>query len=156
MELSEYDPYRAIGGHTPFSKFMIRQRGEPTEAWMPVMEAFHTYDEMVLRYEIAGVAPSDIDVRVDGRVLYVHGVRRRADELPEELTMRDERGYGPFERSVALPEGVLASQVRASYQYGVLEIRIAHNQRPQATVVQPDVLDNDPVEVEVNGTCQPE
>lgn len=149
MELSEYDPYRAIGGHTPFSKFMIRQRGEHSDAWKPVMEAFHTYDEMVLRYELAGVYPADIDVRVDGRVLYVLGVRRSAEEHPEELTMRDERQYGPFERSIALPEGTHPNQVRASYQYGVLEIRIAHNRRGDATVCKLEVVDNAPVEVEV-------
>lgn len=149
MELSEYDPYRAIGGHTPFSKFMIRQRGEATDAWKPVMEAFHTYDEMVLRYEIAGVAPSDLEVRVDGRVLYVHGIRRRSDPPPEELTMRDERHYGPFERGIVLPEGTTAEQIKAVYQYGVLEIRVAHNTRPEATVIAPFLEAGDAVAMSV-------
>lgn len=149
MELTDYDPYRAIGGHTPFAKFMIRQRGEPTQTWKPVMEAYHTYDEMVLRYEIAGVAPSDIEVRVDGRVLYVAGVRRRSETPPEEYTMRDERHHGPFERSVVLPEGTTADQVRAVYQHGVLEIRVAHNTRPDPTVISPTVPDVDPTDISV-------
>lgn len=150
MELSEYDPYRAIGGHTPFSKFMIRQRGEVDDAWRPVMEAFHTDDDMVLRYEIAGVAPEDLDVRVDGRVLYVQGVRRRGgDEPAEELTMVHERSYGPFQRSIALPEGSDPARAHATYQYGVLEIRIAHNRRPAPTVVDPHVNDREPTGVAI-------
>lgn len=152
MELTDYDPYRVIGGHTPFAKFMVRQRGEVTDTWKPVMEAFHTYDEMVLRYEIAGVAPSDIEVRVDGRVLHVHGVRHRAETPPEELTMCDERRYGRFERSIVLPEGTTSEQVTASYRYGVLEIRIAHNTRPEPTVVQPYVEVGDAVDLPVKST----
>lgn len=149
MELSGFDPYRAIGGHTPFSKFMIRQRGEVDDAWRPVLEAFHTADEMILRYEIAGVAPEDIDVRADGRVLHVQGVRHRTEELREELTMLDERLYGPFQRGIVLPEGTDPAAVRAVYQYGVLEIRVAHNRRPEPRVVTPDVGDGEPIDVPI-------
>lgn len=150
MELSEYDPYRAIGGHTPFSKFMIRQRGEVDDAWKPVLEALHTDDDLVLRYEIPGVAPEDIDVRVDGRLLYVQGVRRRVDEPPEELTMLDERTYGAFQRSIALPEDTDPSAVHAIYQYGVLEIRVAHNRRPEPTVVRADATDREPTTIAIH------
>jgi HSP20 family protein len=149
VELSEFDPYRAIGGHTPFSKFMIRQRREVNDAWQPVLEGFHTADEMILRYEIAGVAPEDIDVRVDGRVLYVQGVRRRTEIPPDELTVLDERVYGPFRRGIVLPEGTDPAAVRASYQYGVLEIRVAHNRRPEPRVVSPDVSDSEPIDVPI-------
>lgn len=150
MELSEYDPYRAIGGHTPFSKFMIRQRGEPDEAWKPVMEALHTDEDLVLRYEISGVAPEDIDVRIDGRVLYVQGVRTRIDEPPEELRMLDERKYGPFQRNVALPEGTDPAAVHAAYQYGLLEIRVPHNLRREPSVINPDVGDREPVDITIH------
>jgi HSP20 family molecular chaperone IbpA len=149
VELKDYDPYRAIGGLTPYAKFMIRQRGERDDAWHPVMEAFHTYDDMVLRYELAGVAPEDIDIRVDGRVLYVQGERRRGEAAPEELTMRDERRYGPFERHVALPEGTDPAGVRASYLHGLLEIRVAHVHRPEPTVVTPAVGEEGAVDVPV-------
>lgn len=148
MELSEFDPYRAIGGHTPFSEFMIRQRGEQDLEWKPALEAFHTYDDMVLRYEIAGVDPDDIDIRVEGRVLHVSGIRRRTEEIPEELLMRDERRYGAFERSIVLAEGAGPEQVRASYRHGLLEIRVAHNRRREATVV-PDCAEGDPVPLKV-------
>src|SRR5205085_8641861 len=101
----------------------IRARGERDEYWHPVMEAFHDFDDMVLRFEVPGVAPDDIDIRVDGRVLWVQGVRHRAEHVPEELSMRDERSYGPFDRSIALPEGTDPAGVRASYRHGVLEVR---------------------------------
>jgi HSP20 family protein len=155
MELNDYDPYRAIGGLTPFASFMVRQRGERTDHWTPTMEAFHTFDDMVLRFEIAGVEPADIEVRVDGRVLYVGGTRRRAEQPPEELLMRDERTYGAFERNLALPEGTDPAGVRSTYRHGVLEVRVAHVRRPAPTVVTAVVDDDANVVVEVHGTDRP-
>ena len=152
MELKDYDPYRAIGGLTTYAKFMIRARGERDDDWHPTMEAFHTFDDMVLRYEIPGVRPEDIDIRVDGRVLYVQGVRRQTEEVPEELSMRAERVYGPFDRSIALPDGTDPAGVRATYLHGVLEIKVAHNRRPEPTEVVPDVGESAATPIEVLST----
>jgi HSP20 family protein len=130
MELKDYDPWRVVGGATAFAKQATRTRGETEPDWTPVLDAFHTDRDMVLRYELPGVAPEDIELRVDGRVLYVRGVRRApVDAAPPELTMRAERVFGRFDRSIALPEGTDPAGVRASYLHGVLEVRVAHVRR---------------------------
>lgn len=131
MELTDYDPWRVVGGATAFAKQATRTRGEQKPDWTPALDAFHTETDMVLRYEVPGVLPDDLEVRVDGRVLYVRGVRRSpADAAPPELTMRAERVFGEFDRSIALPEGTDPNGVRASYLHGVLEIRVRHVRRP--------------------------
>lgn len=155
MELKDYDPYRAIGGLTPYASFMKRQRGERQDYWVPTMEAFHTFDDMVLRFEIAGVDPAHIEVRVDGRVLYVGGVRHRTEQPPEELLMRDERSYGPFERHIALPEGTDPARVRSTYRHGVLEVLVGHVQRPTPTSVAPLVIDDGAGQIDVTTTDRP-
>ncbi|WP_166903453.1 Hsp20/alpha crystallin family protein [Mycobacterium sp. DL440] len=132
MELADYDPWRVIGGTTDFAKQATRTREEQQPAWTPALDAFHTKTDMVLRYEVPGVLPDDLEVRVDGRVLYVLGVRRPpADQAPPELTMRAERIFGDFDRSIALPAGTDPNGVRASYFHGVLEIRVRHVRRPE-------------------------
>jgi HSP20 family protein len=131
MELAEYDPWRVIGGTTAFAKQATRTRVEREPDWTPALDAFHTETDMILRYEIAGVLPGDLEVRVDGRVLYVRGVRREpTDAAPQELTMLAERVFGEFDRGIALPEGTDPNGVRASYLHGVLEIRVRHVRRP--------------------------
>jgi HSP20 family protein len=131
MELKDYDPWRVVGGTTAFAKQATRTRGEAEPDWTPALDAFHTADEMVLRYDLAGVRPEDLEVRVDGRVLYVRGVRRPPDDAaPPELTMRAERVFGWFDRSIALPEGTDPAGVGARYEFGVLEVRVAHVRRP--------------------------
>jgi HSP20 family protein len=130
MELAEYDPWRVVGGTTEFAKQATRTRSEHAPDWTPALDAFHTATDMVLRYEVPGVLPDDLEVRVDGRVLYVRGMRRPVtDAAPPELTMRAERVFGEFDRSIALPEGTDSDGVRASYLHGVLEIRVRHVRR---------------------------
>jgi HSP20 family protein len=131
MELAQYDPWRVVGGATDFAKQATRTRGEREPDWTPPLDAFHTKTDLVLRYEVPGVLPADLEVRVDGRVLYVRGVRRAPDDAaPPELTMRAERVFGRFDRSIALPEGTDPNGLRASYFHGVLEIRVSHVRRP--------------------------
>jgi HSP20 family protein len=152
MELKDYDPYRAIGGASGFASFMKRARRERDDFWHPVLEAFHTFDDLVLRYEVPGVEPHDIEVRVDGRVLWVLGERRRQDVPAEELSLRDERTYGAFERSIALPEGTDPSRVRATYRLGVLEVRVGHVRRPQPADVAVDTVEDPAVDIAVSST----
>jgi HSP20 family protein len=149
MELHDYDPYRAIGGPSKFASHATRTRQERQPDWRPVLDAFHTADDMVLRYEIPGVLPEDLHVRVDGRVLYVQGERRPPDPVPAELTMRAERTYGTFDRSIALPEGTDPTGVRARYHHGVLEIRVAHVRRPRPLDISPEIEQLQPATVDV-------
>ncbi len=149
MELRDYDPWPAVGGAHDFASFMKRSRPEPDDTWKPVLEAFHTHRELVLRFELPGVDPSDIDLRVDQRVLYVRGVRRRVDQAAPELVVRDERSYGPFDRSVALPEGTEASGVRAAYLHGLLEVRVPHVRRPSPVTVPIEIEQLEPLSLDV-------
>ncbi len=112
MDLKHFDPYRAIGSSLASATHATRSRQEQDDTWRPVMEAFHTADDMVLRYELAGVAPDDIHVQVDGRELWVYGERRAPEVVAPELSMRAERTYGRFDGSIALPQGTDPAAVR--------------------------------------------
>ena len=149
MELRDYDPWPAVGGAQDFASFMKRSRSDSDDNWKPVLEAFHDERELVLRFELAGVEPADIELSVDNRVLHVRGVRRPSDQPPPELLLRDERSYGPFDRSIALPEGTAAESITASYRLGVLDVRVPHIRRPAAIAVPTEVENLDPITVNV-------
>ncbi len=149
MELKDYDPWPAVGGAQDFASFMNRSRPEVDDAWKPVLEAFHDERELVLRFEIPGVKPDDIDLRVDNRVLFVRGVRRPEEKAAPELLLRDERSYGPFDRSIALPEGTDATVIRATYLHGVLDVRVPHVRRPANISVPMTVEHLEPISLRV-------
>jgi HSP20 family protein len=88
----------------------------------PGVESFLKDGNWVMRFDLPGVAPKDIDVSVAGDTLTVRASReQRSDERDQDFEAH-EVSYGRFERSLTLPKGVDSDQLKASYQHGVLEL----------------------------------
>jgi HSP20 family protein len=106
----------------------------PTEEreWAPAIEMFEKDDKFVLRAELPGVKPEDIDVSVSDNILTVKGERKSESEVKEEDYYCCEHSYGSFFRSIALPSNVDAKKIEASYEGGVLEVNL-----PKAAEVKP-------------------
>lgn len=96
-------------------------RGEKSaEAWVPRMETYRKESEYVVRLDLPGVNPKDVDVQAEGNLLKITGERKSEDKGPDYK----ETFYGRFERTVALPSGLEADKITARYEHGVLEIRV--------------------------------
>jgi HSP20 family molecular chaperone IbpA len=118
----------------PFAEFdaLVRAAfGAPAEwparaAFTPPAEIAQDGDDAVVRVELPGIdAASDVTVELDRGSLVIRGERR--DERAEEKdgrTLREVR-YGSFRRAFALPAHVTADAVTASYDAGVLTVRVA-------------------------------
>jgi len=102
----------------------------PETAWTtyfyPQIECFRREKELVLRAELPGVDPEKIDIDVDGDRLTIRGEKTTKKEVKETDYYMQETGYGRFERSFTMPEGVKADQIKADFSNGVLEIRIPY------------------------------
>ncbi len=97
------------------------------------------YDEdertHVIRAEIPGIDPeTDISVDVEGDVLTIAATRERRSETRGEM-YHSEFSYGTFRRRVRLPAGATADDVTASYDAGVLEIRIRRPERADSVSI---------------------
>ena len=101
-------------------------------AWAPPVDIFEKSDQLVIRAEIPGVQKEDMDVRIENRVLTLHGERKQETDVREENAYRMERVYGTFTRSFILPTTVDAAQVHATYKDGVLEVSV-----PKADAAKP-------------------
>ena len=92
----------------------------------PAAEVVKDGDDAVVRLELPGVdVAKDVNVEVDKGNLIIHGERR--DEHAEEKdgrTLREVR-YGSFRRSFRLPTHVAGESISASYDAGVLTVRVA-------------------------------
>jgi len=91
--------------------------------WSPRLDMVETKDEMIVRVDLPGVKQSDIDVSVSDGNLVIRGERKEEKETKEENYHKRERTYGAFSRSIPLPTGVKAEQIKATYRDGVLEAR---------------------------------
>ncbi len=123
------DPFGGLlkDGSTPFA-------GE----WKPLMDVVETKDGVTLKVEVPGVKQEDISISLEDDVLTVKGERKHESEVKEDGYSRIERSYGAFERSVVVPKTLDATNVKATYKDGVLEIQLPKKEeaRPKAIKVE--------------------
>src|SRR6202047_4055798 len=96
-----------------------------TTNYAPPVDIYEGEHNIILKIEVPGIDEKDIDVRIQGNTLTVHGERKIEKEEKEENFRRVERQYGSFTRSFTLPSSVDPGQVSADYDKGVLKIKLA-------------------------------
>lgn len=118
-EVTRWHPF-VFRGHRDFDAVLDRFLGrrESDEGWTLPMDAYASDGKYVIRLDLPGVDPEDLDVQVEGRVLTIRGDRKveTADHHLRETV------HGKFERAVRLPNGVDADRVEARYRNGVVEV----------------------------------
>jgi HSP20 family protein len=92
--------------------------------WVPAMDLVETDDHFVLRADLPGLSESDVDLSLEENVLTLKGERKVEHEARGEGFYRVERATGAFSRSLTLPEGVDGDAITATFDKGVLEVRI--------------------------------
>lgn len=112
------DLFRRTFGSLTSGLFGREFRGE----WIPSMDSYMKEGKLVVRVDLPGIDPKDIEVFVTGNVLTVKGERKADVEEKKAGFIFHETSYGSFERTVTLPEGCDINKVHASYRNGVLEL----------------------------------
>ena len=93
-------------------------------SWAPAVDIYEQEGNIVLKAELPGVDPKDVDVRVENNVLTLHGERKFDNEVKRESYHRVERTYGAFSRSFTLPNVIDTEKIKADYKDGVLRMML--------------------------------
>src|SRR5262245_15699132 len=88
-------------------------------AWAPALDLYEDKDSLVVRAELPGMKKEDINISLHENTLTVSGERRNEKKYEGSATSREERVFGRFTRSLALPKRVDSSKVKASYKDGI-------------------------------------
>jgi HSP20 family protein len=89
------------------------------------VEEFRDGDTLVVRAEMPGIDPdNDVEITVSDNMLHLRAERRSETKTEDKKGYRSEFRYGSFSRSVRLPAGAGEDDVKASYNDGILEVRI--------------------------------
>ncbi|MCL4498929.1 MAG: Hsp20/alpha crystallin family protein [Chloroflexi bacterium] len=107
----------------PFNAPVHRAATTPS-AWAPRMDVYEKNGNLVIKTELPGVKPEDIDVTLDGTDLVIRGERKTEQEVKDQDYYRMERSYGSFYRCLPLPFDVAPDKIEATFNEGVLELRI--------------------------------
>ena len=107
-------PFRSMLGEPFFGVDVLRTP----------MDIYSRGEDMYVRLELPGIKAEDVDITLAEHTLAITGERHEDKELKEDDFYRQERSFGSFERSLPLPEKVTEKDVSASFDDGVLEVRI--------------------------------
>jgi HSP20 family protein len=107
-----------------FSSFFEAGDGESARRWTPAMDLMEADDHLVLKADLPGVAEDDVQIEVRDNVLTISGERQAEHSEKRNGYYRVERAFGGFSRSLTLPDGVDADEIQATFDKGVLEVRI--------------------------------
>jgi len=94
------------------------------ESWQPPVDIYRTARGWIIKYELAGVRPEEIQLTVRQRSLTLAGLRRdlRIDEDQHSYSM--EISYNQFQRTIELPCDLEQMAVRTEYHDGMLLVRL--------------------------------
>ena len=134
MALVRWEPVREINSiqhemNRLFNTFFDTPNGNGSangmaRRWVPPMDLVESGDEFVLKADLPGMSEADVSIEVEDSTLTISGERKSEHESKDEGYYRLERATGAFSRSLTLPDGVDPDQVKATFDRGVLEVRI--------------------------------
>jgi HSP20 family protein len=106
---------------------LARREGPQLEGvseWAPAIDVTTQNGNLVIRAELPGVKPEDVDIRLHDNVLTISGERKAEAEEERGGYYIRERRYGSFSRSLTLPQGTDESKINARFENRVLEVTV--------------------------------
>jgi len=135
MTLVRYDPWNMLDQLRREMDRMYETRTEgenshvATSDWTPAVDIKEEKDRFLIKADIPGVDPKDIEVHMENGVLTIKGERENEKKEEREGYKRIERSRGSFYRRFSLPETADADKINAKSQHGVLEITIPKQEK---------------------------
>lgn len=100
------------------------------------VDIYHTAKDIVIQAPIAGVREEDVKLSVTDDVLVIKGERPPKESVSEDCYYTRECFWGNFSRSIVLPEGADTKNINATFENGVLEIRIPKGEIERTKIIK--------------------
>lgn len=122
--LIRWDPFAELAElRTRFDRLLdeVEPRGS---MWTPAMDVVRDDGDLVVKADVPGMKPEELEIEVDEGMLTVSGRHEATKEEADEHFVRRERRSGSFIRRLPLPEGVDPKAITATAKDGVLEVTV--------------------------------
>jgi len=150
MAIVRWEPFRdLVASQRDFDR-LFREAFSPvfgegelsTRTWAPPVDIYENGDNLVLKAELPGVDPKEVEIRVEDNTLYLKGERKFEKEVKEENYHRVERSYGTFTRTFSLPNTIDSDKVQAEYKDGVLTLTMPKKEEAKPKTIKINVTKN--------------
>jgi HSP20 family protein len=137
LRYSRWDPWRELDAFQHrFGTFAwptaFAERGE----WMPSIEVFEKDGFYTVNAELPGLKKEEVTITYEEGALVLEGERKEEIERKEEQYYVCERSYGKFYRRLPLPEGVDGTKAEATFNDGILTVKMPRVQAAKAAKIE--------------------
>ncbi len=148
-ELQVWKPFKELA---PFGEFERMRREmdrlwdsfferRPTKAeqaaeFLPALDLAETDNELVVKCEVPGLEPKDIDISLSDGMLTIKGEKKQEREEKQADYHLVERSYGTFTRSIQLPKEVQGDKISASYKNGILTVTLPKSEEAKKNEIK--------------------
>ena len=123
--LPRWDPFTELGElRTRFDRLFDEWLDGRERAWTPAIDVVREDGHLVVRADLPGLKPEEVKIEVEDDILTVSGEHRESKVEKDKRYVRRERRYGSFSRSMTLPKGITAKDIKARTHNGVVEVTI--------------------------------
>jgi HSP20 family protein len=123
--ITRWEPFAELAEmRSRFDRLFSDLADGPDRDWTPAIDVVRDNGQLVVRANVPGIKPEEIEIKVDGDVLTISGEHTETTEETDKQFVRRERRYGAFSRSMPLPQGVDPKKIDAKTHDGVLEVTL--------------------------------
>jgi HSP20 family protein len=108
-------------------------------SWAPAVDIYEQDGNIVMKAELPGIDPKDVDIRLENNTLTLRGERKLDKDVKRDNYHRVERAYGAFSRSFTLPTMVDQGNIKAEFKDGVLRVVLPKREEAKPRQIQINV-----------------
>ena len=112
------------------------ERNVKEASFAPSAELSETDEAVMLKLELPGVKPEDVDIQATKEAIYITGERKEETKSEENGVTRSEFRYGKFSRSIGLPALIDNTKISAEYKEGILNLTLPKAEEEKHKVVK--------------------
>ena len=99
--------------------------------WCPAADVYRTENGWIVKVDLAGIEPGDVQVTLDGRVLRLSGSRRDGTCGEGISHYHLEITYSRFEKMIQFPRSIEHATIERAYHHGLLILRLVEEEEGQ-------------------------
>lgn len=149
--IEEIDTVRRQLDHV-FDSVIDTEKSSKYPNWAPAMELWDTGDALILKAFLPGVKAENLDIQATRESISISGVRH-PDEMKEETKrLFSDISYGHFRRASKLPVAIQNTKVEASFDQGILTLKLPKVEREQNKVVKVNLLNGETAQAKIEAS----
>lgn len=110
-----------------------RHRRPSGRLWCPAADVYRTQEGWIVKVDLAGVKPTDVDIIIDGDLLRISGSRRDGTCGEGVSHYQLEITYSRFEKMIRFPRSIEHASIERDYRDGLLILRLSEEQARAAS-----------------------